>query len=123
MSYPDSKPTAVSPLPTGKASAAKVEDLTDVDFKGHTPTYGDALVYSPLDQHWHAAPAPAHIAQYSNATNYAAGIVVYHNGGLFKSNVYTIGNPPDFRYGDASFFKRQMQTAQDNSKVLFSLKR
>lgn len=84
-----------------------IEDLSDVDFAQHAPTHGDTLVYDPYAKVWHAGAAPAHITHWSSATNYAEGATVYHNGGFFEANKANIGHLPDFKYGDASFYRRE----------------
>jgi hypothetical protein len=106
MSYADVSPITVPPLPPGVKPVTEIHDLSDVDFSRHAPTHGDTLVYDPYANTWHAGAAPAHITHWGSATNYAEGATVYHNGGFFEANRATIGDSPDFQYGDASFYKR-----------------
>lgn len=81
-------------------------DLINVDLGSNKPDFGDALIFNPLREMWEAGSVPAHITHWGSATNYANGAVVYHNGGFFESNQRTIGDSPDFKYGDASFYRR-----------------
>jgi hypothetical protein len=83
-----------------------LDHLSDVNFSRHAPTHGDTLVYDPYSNTWHAGAAPAHITHWGSATNYAEGANVFYSGGIFEANRATIGDSPDFRYGDASFYKR-----------------